>query len=102
MVIWFARPGPAFIQFVSLTNQSADFLIYPGETIPGTGLPYWDKFVNTLLKSGNNLSHRLYTSVVARLDCMSSKWKIPHGLLKLVPAGFLIQWDVTWDLPDPA
>ena len=55
MVIWSAGPGPAFIQFISLTYQSADFLIYPGETIPGTGPPYWDKFVSTLLMSGNKL-----------------------------------------------
>ena len=57
VVIWSAGAGPkpAFIQFVSLTNQSADFLIYLGETTPGTGLPYWDKFVYTLLKSGNEL-----------------------------------------------
>ena len=30
VVIWSAGPGPAFIQFVSLTYQSADWGKHPG------------------------------------------------------------------------
>ena len=60
-----------------------------GFLIPGAGLPYWDKFVYTLLKSGNNLSHRLCTSVVARLHCMSSRWKSLMDCLSWSQLAFL-------------
>ena len=62
VVVCSAGPGPAFIEFFSLTYQSVDFLIYQGETIPGTGLPYRDIFVYTLLQSGNKpIPQTMYT-----------------------------------------